>query len=719
MRIAVVDKCPANTKYEDYFNFEFDKLHLSSIQKQKILKKDIDLEINEDDYDFIITIGSEATKFLAKRNSVLNFQGSLVDDKYLPIANPAMFRFKPEGKPAFEHALESIHKYIAGELETDLIECIPISTKDEAIMLLEFLLKENPKYITVDTETSALYPRDGYVLGICLAWEEDQGYYIDADIIDEEVSELMNKAFTTRYCVFHNAKFDMHMLRYHFNFVFPYWEDTMAMHYCLNEQPGTHGLKELTLKYSKLGDYDKELDIWKRTYCKQHGVKLSDFTYDLIPFDIMYPYAATDAVATLKLFRMFQPILAKDEKLTWVYENLLKAGTECLLDVEDNGVPFDKTALLTAQAEIGAHIHELEEKLYSYPELKTFESVKGTKLNPNSPMQLRELLFGMLGLPSSKLTATGATSTDAEVLEGLAELHEIPKLLLAIRKEKKIKNTYIDKILPGLDRDGRLRTNFNLLFTTSGRLSSSGKLNMQQLPRDNKVVKKCIAANEGYKIVSQDLKTAEMWLAAALSGDEVLADFFRTGGDYHGFMAVQKFGLPCDADDVAKLYPDRRQDAKAVSFEILYKLNFGEPVLKKFKKLKDWLIKQKRLIEQNGEIYQAFGRKRRLPNVFSNAQHISAHEVRSGVNALIQGPASDINLLACIDMQKWIRAEGYSDEMRIFGMVHDSILAEVKETHIELYSTKLKEFTQKDRGISIPDCPIGLDLEIGDNYAFA
>ena len=241
---------------------------------------------------------------------------------------------------------------------------------------------------------------------------------------------------------------------------------------------------------------------------------------------------------------------------------------------------------------------------------------------------------------------------------------------------------------------------------------------MQQLPRDNKIVKKCIAARDGFQIVSQDLKTAEMWIAAALSGDEVLADFFRTGGDYHGFMAVTKFGLPCEPNEVKDLYPDKRQEAKTVSFEILYKLNLREPVLQKFKKLKSWLKTQKELIESNGEIYQVFGRKRRLPDVFSSNSQVASHEVRSGVNSLVQGPASDINLLACIDMVNWIKDNGYEKDMLIFAMVHDSILAEVKKDLVPLYSKKLKEFTQQNRGIMLKDCPIGVDLEIGENYAF-
>ena len=125
-------------------------------------------------------------------------------------------------------------------------------------------------------------------------------------------------------------------------------------------------------------------------------------------------------------------------------------------------------------------------ELYEFPEVRLFEKGQGKDFNPNSTVQLRSLLFDYINLtPTGKKTGTGAHSTDAEVLGQLAEEHAVPKHILEIRQKNKIKNTYLDKIIPNLDRDSRLRTGFNLHGTTSGRLSSSGKLNMQQLPRDN------------------------------------------------------------------------------------------------------------------------------------------------------------------------------------------------------------------------------------------
>jgi DNA polymerase I-like protein with 3'-5' exonuclease and polymerase domains len=162
------------------------------------------------------------------------------------------------------------------------------------------------------------------------------------------------------------------------------------------------------------------------------------------------------------------------------------------------------------------------------------------------------------------LTKTGAVSTDAEVLGELSEEHPLPKSILNMRQLSKIQSSYITKILPELDRDGRIRTNFNLTFTTSGRLSSSGKFNAQQIPRDNPIIKGCIKAPKGYKIVSQDLTTAESYYAAVLSGDKNLQNVFSQKGDMHSNIAKMVFNLPCEAGEVKKLYPGMRQAAKAI-----------------------------------------------------------------------------------------------------------------------------------------------------------
>ena len=742
MKIAIIDKAPSRTKYEQYFKFDFELFHMSSKPITKLLKKDVDLEIDIDLYDLVILVGAEASKEYAKITSVTNYAGQLIADKFIPISNPAMLAFKPEGKPDFERAVDKIHKYIAGETKSVKSgDFGGIDTEDEAYEFLQEVLESAQGVVAIDTETTGLYPRDGYVLGISISYKPNHGRYISCDCLSETNSELLQQICKQFIVVFHNMKFDYKMLNYHLDLEFDRSKvhDTMVMHYALDENDG-HGLKELALKYTDYGDYDAKLDEFKREYCRQHGVLNENFTYDLIPFDIISEYASIDTAVTLELFNKFWPIIQKNDKLNKVYTEILIPGTLFLMDMEEVGIPISRERMQLADIYLTEKIQQAKENIYIFDEVKLFEKNENKIFNPNSVMQLRTILFDYLGLtPTGKKTATGAISTDAEVLEQLSEEHELPKAILQVRKLSKIQNTYIHKILPELDKDDRIRTNFNLIFTTSGRLSSSGKFNAQQIPRDDPIIKGCIKAPAGYKIVSQDLRTAEMYYAAVLSDDKNLQKVFTDGGDFHSSIAKMVFDLPCEVEQVKKLYPDMRQSAKAISFGILYGSGADKvsvtvtkatgqhyPVERArddikqyfttFKKLKQWLDTRKEFIQQNGYTYSFFGRKRRLPNVFSSDRGIAAHEVRSGINSEIQSLASDVNLLGAIKTARTVRERKL--DARIFMLVHDSIVALVKDSDVDEYCNILRECTQYDWGCNISGFPIGVDQDIGDDYSF-
>ena len=261
---------------------------------------------------------------------------------------------------------------------------------------------------------------------------------------------------------------------------------------------------------------------------------------------------------------------------------------------------------------------------------------------------------------------------------------------------------------------------------------------MQQLPRDNPVVKGCIRAAPGHKIVAMDLTTAEVYVAAILAKDAALKEVFKSGGNFHSTIAKRVFGLPCAVEEVAELFTEKRQAAKAVTFGIMYGAGPGKiseqvtkdsgkyfskqeaaevigEYYKAFHKLKTWLEDSSKTIEANGFIYSFFGRKRRLANVASKDRGIASGAIRSGLNFLVQSVASDINLLGCIDMNAYIKTKGMKS--RIFALVHDSVLAEVPDDEVEHYSEKLQEFIQMDRGLSIPGAPIGCDFEIAEDYS--
>ena len=738
-KVALVETKPSKTNFKREFDeaFEFDQYQLCSDPTlKKVLKRDCDIEINTDDYDWVILVGSDALKYFTPINSVTEYSGKKVEEKFLPVINPAMLAFKPEAKRTWEDSKASIIGYIKGEIEDTVIteyNAWGIQDTTEANAFFQAAIDAPSPYIALDSETTGLYPRDGHMLGLSLSYERDRGAYIDTECLDEESERLLQELFNKKAVVFHNAKFDLAFFEYHFNFKFPHFEDTMLLHYLIDENPGTHGLKQLAIKYTKYGDYEKPMYDWIADYRKQHGILKNDFNWGDIPFEVMKLYAGMDAAVTYLLFEKFVKI-KQNKRLAKVYDNILIPGCRFLTDIQDNGVPFDKVRLVKSQSLMQEEIDDAVAELYKDPAISKFEKLNGKDFNPNSTVQLRSLLFDYVGLnPTGKKTGTGAHSTDAEVLEALGEQSHIPGLILNIRQKSKIKNTYLDKILPQLDRDSRLRTGFNLHGTTSGRLSSSGKLNMQQLPRDNPIVKGCIKAAPGNKIVAMDLTTAEVYVAAILAKDKALMDVFKSGGNFHSTIAKKVFRLPCPVEEVAEKFSTQRQAAKAVTFGIMYGAgankiseqvtkDSGKPFTRAdaqdvideyfnaFHKLKSWIEENQMFIKQNGFIYSFFGRKRRLPNVASTDKGIQSHSIRSGLNFLVQSAASDINLLGAIDMNAWIKAN--NKKARIFALVHDSILAEVPEGEVEEYMEKLASFIQMDRGISIPGAPVGCDFEI-------
>jgi len=745
-RIAVVDKYDTGFNYSKIFDFEFSIYFLVDKQtSSKVSKKHVTLDLAIlDSYDYVILVGADVCRVTGQLSSgVSSLQGCLINNKYIPLTSPFSCKIKPENKPEFDLAVSKIHDIISNKPTSVDTNKVIIEEEQEAYDYLSNVLEKAKKgditYTAMDTETSALYPRDGYIVCMSLSYKRYEGVCIVSDAVSDRVSELLQSIIdNTKYTVFHNAKFDIAMMEYHYGLKFGKFHDTMLMHYILDERRGTHGLKDLAAKLTPFGDYDSGLDAWRIDYCRKNKLKREDFNYSMFPIEVLGPYACMDTIATLELFEQFKDKIV-DSPILWAYQNLLIAGTKLFIEIQNNGVPFSREALEKAQNTLNRQINRYKKYIYSTDAVKKFEELANVKLNLNSVVQLRQVLFNVLMLsPTGIMTDKGEHSLNEEALTILAEQHSLPKAILKARKLLKIKNTYIDKVLTSLDRDSRLRTNFNLHTTTSGRASSSGKLNMQQLPRDNKTVKKCIVAGKGKKIVSVDLSTAEMYVVSVLSKDKNLQKVFKdlrsgSGADFHSAIAHMVFDLPCEPKEVKAQYPKLRQAAKAVSFGILYgagpqkvadsaevSLDRAREVIKsyydKFHKLSDWLKKEKENISNLGYTYSIFSRKRRLPNVKSPDKQIASHEVRSGINFLVQSVASDINLLAAVDSQKDVLTKGL--DAKIFGLVHDSILAEVSEKDMDAYCDILRKNIEKDRGCNISGCPILYDIEIGDTYAF-
>lgn len=774
MNIAIVDKSLNNTKYQKHYKLQDHTVDVYHMCNEKLtgrlLKKHITIGSEENpfdpsDYDAVILIGAEPFLYFAGKKGIADYSGKRVEHNgytnFIASISPAQLHFKPEMQPIFDATVEEIHNILAGR-ETVIKpgDYKPITSETEAEEYIKMVYTLITGPVAFDSESSSLYARDGYMLGLSMSHQEYQGVYIDSDIISETCVFYLQKILDSRQhdIIFHNLKFDMHFYSYHLglNFELAYKErrlhDTMLEHYVLDERRGTHGLKSLAMKYTDMGDYDFELDKFKDDYCKAHKIKKEDFTYDLIPFDIMWPYAAKDTDATIRLHNFFLPKIEANSKLASLYYDVLIPGCVFLQRVEDRGVPVSKDRLKAALQFLTDKLTAKTKELYTYPEVMALEKDQSSPFNSNSVPQLRKLLFDYVGLePTGKLTDTGADSTDADVLMELSNQHPIAKVLLDMRKTTKLLSTYVNKMLLNIDADGCIRTGFHEHMTTSGRLSSSGKLNLQQLPRDESIIKGCIVAPEGYRVVSWDLTTAEVYYAAVLSGDRELQQVFinmqndpENYSDFHGSIAHSVFGLTCKPTLVKKLFPALRQAAKAISFGILYgsgkakvaasvnealleqSIKTGEPYrectpadaqgyidtyFSKFPRLKKWIEQSHNQIKDFGYIYSHFGRKRRLHNINSEDRGVQGEEIRSGFNAIIQSASSDSLLLGAIDADEEIIALGLQDHMKIVMLVHDSVVAIVREDLVDQYNDILIRCIQKDRGISIPGCPIGLESD--------
>ena len=718
---------------------EYDVKFLNSTGKEKILKKDIDLDMSElNDYKIKVCVGAESLKYVAGMTGVQKYNGVFLEKKYLPIMHPKICIIKPQLEDEIQRAFAQIPKLLSGEdvgKQAEKDYCF-IETEEQFLKYKQEL--EDAPTLVVDIETTSVSPHTGVILGIAISTRPHQGLYVSIDVVNAN-KKWFHMLFVNRKCIFHNSKFDTNYMETELGFEFPDYEDTMLLHYCLEEAVGTHGLKPLALRFTDLGDYERELDEYKKSWARKNKVKLADFNYGMLPSDILAPYACKDADATFQLYVKFKPLVDKSEEFNKLYGTILKPATHAMKRLEKNGGPVDIDQLKYLTEQYTIDMEECLEEIMSHEAVQRFERTQNKDFNPNSTYHLRELFFNILSMKVTKKTDTGAPSTDKEVLANMG--HPLAEAILDLREKTKLAGTYISNIRNGVDKDGRLRSGFNIHGTTSGRLSSSGNLNYQNIPRDNKDIKKLFKARPGYKIIQCDLGTAEVYYAAMLSGDQFLQKAFIDKLDFHSYVAKQMFNLPCEVNEVKKLYGNERQYAKAITFGIMYQAGpakiaetvnkdakegeqISVPQSKQFinkyfseaKALKRFIDASNSQIENHAFIYSFFGRKRRLPEAKSPNPGVSKHAIRSGVNFLVQSVASDINVLGVIDLIEWIEDNDYLDAILPFTVVHDSIVSEVREDLVDTYIENAKRCIQKDRGLSIPKCPIKVDFEIGPSW---
>jgi DNA polymerase-1 len=384
-----------------------------------------------------------------------------------------------------------------------------------------------------------------------------------------------------------------------------------------------------------------------------------------------------------------------------------------LAEMEKVGVFVDLAELDRLRKNVDAEMEKLE---------KRARETAGRDFNVNSPRQLEVILFDELGLKPIKRTKT-ARSTDADVLEQLAEHHPLPGVLLEHRQLSKLKGTYIDA-LPGLvNRDtGRIHTEWGQAVAATGRISSNNP-NLQNIPVRTdlgRAIRRAFAAPPGTRIVSADYSQIELRVLAHLSKDPVLVDAFRTGQDVHTRTAMEVFNV-----DAGGVTDEMRRRAKTINFGLIY--GMGEVPLatrldisraeatafilayfKRFDRVRSFMEETLETARAGEAVRTLFGRQRLLPNIRSSNGMLRAYAERIAQNTPIQGTAADLLKLAMIRL-----AEPVVPGARMVLTVHDELVFEVPEGAVTLAMQRVKEAMETVYPL---DVPLEVDVGSGVNW---
>jgi DNA polymerase I len=393
-----------------------------------------------------------------------------------------------------------------------------------------------------------------------------------------------------------------------------------------------------------------------------------------------------------------------------------------LARMERRGISIDRQVLSRLSGEFAQRAMGLEEEI---------RTLAGEPVNPGSPKQIGDILFGKLGLPGGTRTKTGQWSTGARALEELAEQgHELPQKLLDWRQVAKLRSTYTDA-LPGYvnPQTHRLHTSYALAATTTGRLSSS-EPNLQNIPvrtEEGRKIRRAFVAAPGYKLASADYSQIELRLLAAIADIEALKKAFREGLDIHAMTASEMFGVP-----VKDMPAEVRRRAKAINFGIIYGISaFGlanqlgiareeagayiKKYFERFPGIRDYMEETKAFCKKNGYVLTLFGRKCHYPDIVNSNASIRAFNERAAINARLQGTAADIIRRAMVRMDAALAKEKLSAQMLL--QVHDELVFELPENEVARTLPVVKKVMEHAPMPALDlSVPLAVDARAADNW---
>ena len=576
---------------------------------------------------------------------------------------------------------------------------------------------EAAELVALDTETNSIDEMVAEIVGISFSVTPGQAAYIPvAHNYPDAPTQLPRDAVLARLKPWlenpaklklgQNIKYDRHVFANHGIEVQGYAHDTMLQSYVL-EVHKPHGLSSLA---------ERHLERSGITFEDLCGKGVHQLTINQVDVEKTAEYACEDADMTLDVHRVLWPQLEANAKLRGIYQ-LEIASSEALYRIERNGVLIDAATLAKQSGELGARILQLEAEAHVLAD---------QPFNLSSPKQIGEIFFTKLGLPVVKKTATGAPSTDEEVLEKLAEDYPLPAKILEHRGLSKLKGTYTDKLaLLILPRSGRVHTHYAQAVTVTGRLSSNDP-NLQNIPirtPEGRRVREAFVAAPGSLIASADYSQIELRIMAHISGDASLLRAFHEGVDVHRATAAEVFGVA-----VEQVTSEQRRYAKVINFGLIYGMsayglarnlgidntaakNYIDRYFQRYPGVKIYMDETKALAKEQGYVETVLGRRLYLPEINSPNGPRRAGAERAAINAPMQGTAADLIKLSMVAVQKALDDEKRGTKMVM--QVHDELVFEVPEAEVEWLRTEIPRLMA---GVADLKVPLLAEVGVGPNW---
>lgn len=742
------------------------------IDNKKPQKKDITscrehliAEVGQVKPNVICCLGGVAMEAVLKRTGITKlknnvFKSDELKTKVVPVFHPAYVLRNPSAYTEFyqgiELALAEAKKkamVTQGDIKTKHLDAETPKQIDKVLAALE-----NTDAFVYDLETTSLDPRVAEIICIALSWQMGLGVTIKWSNFSKKQMARLKKIFVSKKTkVGHNLKYDVQVIMANGVKVRGPFFDTLPAMALVDENVRDKGLEALTLRYTKIGEYWKPLDDYKKQHCKDHKLKLEEFNYGMIPYKILREYAQYDADVTYRLFKKFEKEM-KRQDLYDFFRTYTMPFFNIILQMEYRGIKIDRDQLHGLSDTYKQLVEDTRKEIFDNATVKKYNKIKTkraskilidkwenskvlkgrfdtsdayvaarikpeeTTFNPKSTLQLREILYDVLKLPIIKKTDKGAPSTDEETMKILAQEEDVDlcKQILNHRKVTKFLSTYIEATYLKSEVDGRIHPSYHQHRAVTGRLSSENP-NFQNIPRDAKDFKKCFLADPGMTIVKADLAQAEFRCWAHYSADEDMIRDIESGLDIHRKTASEVFGVT--EDEVTK---DQRTAAKAGVFGLMYgrgtkaiAAQYGmsekaaEEVrtlfFQKYPAAALWLDKQVQYAREYGYVKSWMGRIRRLPEINSEEHMIKAEAERQAKNSPIQALASDMNNHFMVTNIKRAKKEG----IKCYPMatVHDANFIQVVDSQVE----KLAHLMIDVVATAFPKfkCKMALDFEIG------